>query len=258
MATAASESASSAVQTKAAQMALGRCPVCGCDLGSDFWRCSLCQTPHHSDCVRYFGGCAIYGCRDGHPATRMERAFWPWSLSLMTWFRRVRCLEAPVLATCLVGPPVVATSFCASSLGRDVCQFLWNSGMMLLVGCGLLYFTLEIIASMLLAALEYSVECHNDSRVSLSGSRLNEVLPRLKSRGSVSAVLSWIGTALGPVSVLLVLVDATGYGFVTGYVTLMMLAGSRQLELHLQEVDVTTNRLRASFMPMPSKNDIKF
>ncbi|HTF56724.1 MAG TPA: RING finger protein [Planctomycetota bacterium] len=38
------------------------CPVCGHRVEGDGRNCPKCGTPHHEDCWKYFGGCAIYGC----------------------------------------------------------------------------------------------------------------------------------------------------------------------------------------------------
>jgi hypothetical protein len=37
------------------------CPVCGHAVEGGM-NCPRCGTPHHADCWKYFGGCAIYGC----------------------------------------------------------------------------------------------------------------------------------------------------------------------------------------------------
>ena len=38
------------------------CPVCACALAGAVDVCSRCQTPHHVDCARFYGQCAIFGC----------------------------------------------------------------------------------------------------------------------------------------------------------------------------------------------------
>lgn len=54
-----------------------RCPVCAQDIRGAATHCELCASPHHEDCFRYFGGCGIFACRDGHPPTRLEIESWP-------------------------------------------------------------------------------------------------------------------------------------------------------------------------------------
>lgn len=44
------------------------CPVCGQAVADEALPCPTCRTPHHGDCWRYFGGCAIFGC-----TTRMRK-----------------------------------------------------------------------------------------------------------------------------------------------------------------------------------------
>jgi hypothetical protein len=39
------------------------CKVCGDSLdGGEVVYCRVCDTPHHRDCWRYFGGCSVYAC----------------------------------------------------------------------------------------------------------------------------------------------------------------------------------------------------
>ena len=39
------------------------CPVCGHPVADAALPCPSCRTPHHRECWKYFGGCAIFGCR---------------------------------------------------------------------------------------------------------------------------------------------------------------------------------------------------
>jgi hypothetical protein len=38
------------------------CKVCGDPLEGEIVYCRICDTPHHRDCWRYFGGCSVYAC----------------------------------------------------------------------------------------------------------------------------------------------------------------------------------------------------
>ena len=40
----------------------GQCPVCNHPV-EEGRRCPACATPHHAECWKYMGGCAIFGCR---------------------------------------------------------------------------------------------------------------------------------------------------------------------------------------------------
>ena len=40
----------------------GICPVCSTAVEEDRALCSRCRTPHHGDCWKYLGGCAVYAC----------------------------------------------------------------------------------------------------------------------------------------------------------------------------------------------------
>jgi len=52
----------------------GDCLVCGCDIGeAPAVRCRTCGTPHHAECFRYVGRCAVYGCGSQEAVGREER-----------------------------------------------------------------------------------------------------------------------------------------------------------------------------------------
>lgn len=38
------------------------CQICGEEITTDMVFCRRCKTPHHHDCWKYYGSCAIYGC----------------------------------------------------------------------------------------------------------------------------------------------------------------------------------------------------
>lgn len=40
----------------------GRCPVCSTPATGSILACTRCSTPHHTDCFRYNGDCAVYAC----------------------------------------------------------------------------------------------------------------------------------------------------------------------------------------------------
>lgn len=42
--------------------ASGSCGVCGTGMREGCVACPRCETPHHSDCWSYNGGCAVYAC----------------------------------------------------------------------------------------------------------------------------------------------------------------------------------------------------
>jgi hypothetical protein len=39
------------------------CPVCGHPVAESALPCARCRTPHHADCWKYFGGCAVFACK---------------------------------------------------------------------------------------------------------------------------------------------------------------------------------------------------
>lgn len=77
---------------------VARCPVCGSAVEASPWRCARCETPHHADCAEYFGGCAIFACRDSHLPTRVEVGSWPESVRCLTEIATIQRRKALALA----------------------------------------------------------------------------------------------------------------------------------------------------------------
>lgn len=75
-----------------------RCPVCGSDVDVPAWSCSRCETPHHADCAEYFGGCAIFACRDSHLPSNVEVASWPESLRCLSEIASIQKWKVRALA----------------------------------------------------------------------------------------------------------------------------------------------------------------
>ena len=86
-----------------------RCPVCGAPPEPPLWRCEQCETPHHDECARWFGGCGIYGCRDGKAPARMETDTWPAAARVVDGMLRVqrwRLRLAVATAACALAAPL--------------------------------------------------------------------------------------------------------------------------------------------------------
>lgn len=75
-----------------------RCPVCGSDVEQGAWLCGRCETPHHADCADYFGGCAIFACRDSHLPSSVEVASWPESLQYLSEISSIQKWKVRALA----------------------------------------------------------------------------------------------------------------------------------------------------------------
>lgn len=76
------------------------CPVCACamDDGESLHICDDCETPHHSDCWDYSGGCAIFGCRKGalrkfEAGRRRAHLLTKFSLTLMSIWGKVLSVD---------------------------------------------------------------------------------------------------------------------------------------------------------------------
>ena len=54
---------SAGVELEPVRTPTGRaCPVCGHSVAVDVQPCPTCRTPHHLECWKYLGGCAIFAC----------------------------------------------------------------------------------------------------------------------------------------------------------------------------------------------------
>lgn len=73
---------------------MARCPVCAEALGAAVWRCEHCDTPAHPDCASYFGGCALFACRDARAPAPLEIESWPESVKLVRQLATVSRFKA--------------------------------------------------------------------------------------------------------------------------------------------------------------------
>jgi hypothetical protein len=94
-------------EAMAGELRPGRCPVCAEPIPPQPWRCQRCETPHHAECAEYFGGCAIFGCRDGHPPERIEAKTWPVTVQALQKFVRLRRFQI----ACLCGAALSLPAF---------------------------------------------------------------------------------------------------------------------------------------------------
>lgn len=88
------------------------CPICGTEAAHTEWRCPRCTVPHHAACAAYFGGCAIFGCREGASPGELEMRTWPVAVHTARQLARVRNVQALALSCAgLYLPCVIVQNF---------------------------------------------------------------------------------------------------------------------------------------------------
>jgi hypothetical protein len=267
------------------------CPVCGAPIAGRAWSCERCETPHHDDCARYFGGCAIYGCRDGARPCRVEREAWP---RVVVWLNRTialrriqrACLIAFVCAWAAALPLALMGflglfSLLDGSMGRVIVALAGGVlGFIFIVGN-----TVGIPSYLLCRAADgfVSGRLGNELR-SVSGSgpggagqiprqRLNQAVPRLRERWprfqkmkESGASITRVGVALMVASLLLIVTgltfrwqeSAAGLGlgvFIGLFVWVAGAALERSAEQLIQdavEMDLHIYRFEQTYAPLPA------
>lgn len=222
-----------------------KCPICGVPLMSPIWVCRHCETPHHRDCAEYFGGCAIFGCRDGHLPQPIEQASWPGT---------VRALRRVALARHVqTGSLICAVAFVSILIPGLVFGFLPKAGATLLllplICFSLLYAAIDALVIPTLTAL-LSIEMGRKYTKSLEFSqrRLHHALPAVRN---ASARFTWLDTVgkyvigAGVPGFLLIGRESGSVVFVGA----MFLVAANQLRKHLSDIEVSMNRFEATHAP---------
>lgn len=239
-------------QVRSAGNVLARCPICGDGLLQESWRCSRCETPHHHDCVKYFGGCAIYGCKDGRPASPLERAYWPWAFTILRAFAVVRSIQPFVLLACLSGPVIVTSSILTYGLVNAAGGVSYSFGTGILICAGLLYFVLDIVGNIFLHILANQMSGECASTVQLSNARMKEIIPSIQNRSRIREILGAVGVALGVVALVFGMLKSTQILVMLGFLSLMFISTADQIGNHMCQVSLAVNRFVATYGP-PAK-----
>ena len=83
-----------------------KCHVCCMPISGAVSVCADCETPHHLDCWRYFGSCAIYGC--SQRATAKEKCGLQSLLNWHLWYTKLLLSVSLTLGFILLSPIVIA------------------------------------------------------------------------------------------------------------------------------------------------------
>jgi hypothetical protein len=243
----------------------GRCPVCGQATDRELWSCSRCRTPHHKDCAEYFGGCAIFGCRDSRPPDRMERAAWPAvlkHLETLTKYRRSQAVTAFWFGTSLLA---VFLAFFLGDALRGIISRGWIETIQMAIG---LYSFLGVIAAgpawlftellgvvPVTRRLERELGRERSSRIQIPSSTMARGIPRLKA-ASILSKFRWAGYVLfvGSIAFGFLTRDLGGAVMVVGMLGVMPVVSILLLSTYLDENELYVRRIRASFAPLPGKS----
>lgn len=225
--------------------AAARCPVCGAAVGVAPWRCANCETPHHGDCAQYFGGCAIYGCRDGNRPQPVERASWPAALHALRRVTIARHIQTAALLSCIGG---LAGLVLVALMNFWPHQLIAVFGIPCVVG-GITYFLMDAtVLEFLRWRLRRELGPGRSSAIEVSRNRLVHAVPGARNAsqrfkwldraGQITMICGVVGVLLGRGSLgMLVMVGA------------MMIAAADQLREHLREIELSLNRFEATYAP---------
>jgi hypothetical protein len=241
-------------------MPAGRCPVCGQALAPEPWRCSVCETPHHADCAEYFGGCAIFGCRDGRLPDRLEVATWPTATQNLQHFLLIRRMQWASLfgfgVSWGLGMFVVngiAGVLQYSTVSGPVFKMCLSLDCLGLFGFGPAFIIASLLARRSRQQLERALGASRADALELPGFRLRSVLAHVH-RGDRSA--RWV-QGIGWVSLLLsvgvIYVDSLSMWPIFIPALLILMSG-RVLSGYQRENRAIVHRFEASFAPqLPEK-----
>jgi hypothetical protein len=242
----------------------GRCPVCGQAVSLSLWTCSRCRTPHHKDCAEYFGGCAIFGCRDAHPPDRMERDSWPAvlkHLEQLTQYRRTQAVTAfwfgtsfvSLFAAFLVG--AILESFLGREWAGTVMMFMGIYSALGLVAAGPAWLFTELLGVIpVTRRLEKELGEERAARLHISSTTVARSVPRLRAV-SILTTYQWIGYVPMVGSILLGIFSGNLVGFAVSvvFVGLLPMVSLALLSTYLDENALYVRRIQASFAPLPGK-----
>lgn len=225
-----------------------RCPVCGEEIAAPVWACPRCRTPHHTECAEYFGGCAIFGCRDGHPPAALEEKTWPKAAALLRRLARVRRVQSWFLLLSLI-----VFILCALVVATAPWAVAGPVGLLGLLGCGGVYAILDILARESWSRLTQELGAKRARGVQIRPDRLRGRLPRFGRQWWHFEWLALGGVAAAAMAVPCALLFHLGPGIALGYFGLMAMAGASQLRRHTEEVELCRHRFEATCLSRPEK-----
>lgn len=226
-----------------------RCPVCGDEMAGKPWTCERCRTPHHEECVRYFGGCAIYGCRDGCAPTRLEVETWPRAFELLRRFAKARRMQSVSLVVCVVS--LLGVLFGGHLLPTQAGMFCTSIVTVILGACG--YLALDLRAGHLWKSLRRELGEQRSASLEVRPERVRGQMPRTGDRWSRFDWLMRGGLAIGAMAAVGAWFAPSVVTWTLAYVGIMAVVGARQLRRHTDEVELSLRRFEATYAPRLEK-----
>lgn len=233
-----------------------RCPVCGEAPGHAAWRCERCETPHHTECAEYFGGCAIFGCRDGHLPARLEIESWPaavQALDRLLAVRRYQTYALVALALCPGFGLFVIPFFLGVVTGSAAATQGLTNALVIAAAFvfGPAYCVFTLLAERRLRALRTALGASPEAHLDLPRFRLAFRAP---VRGRRSPI-AWLVRAVGWFASVLVAGFAIGmsHPWITlglGVVTLLIVAAGHALDTYAADQAAFVTRVEATFTPL--------
>lgn len=218
-----------------------RCPVCGAPVEATPWRCPRCETVHHEDCATYFGGCAIFGCRDGHAPDAIEVRTWPEGFHLLTeyinLFRWKSFVIQGAVGSLLAG---YLLAFVAPALGSIA---------MLFFPLALLYVGLETRAVWIQWCLKRHLGAQARETFEVPASRLRTLIQHGQG-GSRSRGMLFTGGLVTAASIACLLMRLPRPGIFLIIPGALLLAMGEHLRVHRAQYDLLCHRARATWQPV--------
>lgn len=206
--------------------------------------CPACSTPHHRDCFEYFGGCAIFGCRDGSTPSKTEIATWPSAIRWVNCVGYLRRLQAPFLIIAALGPAITVGTTLVP--GSSPSFRLDDVGMLMLFGGGGVYLLADVVVTELWRIAGVILGKPKKDDIVPSAQRLASIVPVLGSDRGLQLVLGYTGIGIALLGIVKYGFDAPLSLLPAFYVAFMLILVPRQLRLHEDQVRLAINRLTAS------------
>lgn len=228
-----------------------RCPVCGDGIEGESWHCDRCSAPHHEECARYFGGCAIFGCRDGHPPSRLEVETWPKAAAVLGRFVRLRRIQTWSLLAFFCLSLWLGVFNTSGDLNYSV--WLTCSSFVAWFASGGVYLCVDILAGWAWRRLGVELGPGRAQSLELRSERVRSLVPTMQRSWWRFRWLSVVGAAGIAASILLPLLSSANFPYILCFVSVMAIVGAEQLRKHTHQVEFCFHRFEATFAPRLEK-----
>jgi hypothetical protein len=229
---------------------IARCPICGASLAPEPWLCPHCDTPHHRDCAEYFGGCAIFGCRDGHVPQPIEQASWPAAVRALGRVAMARHVQTGSLIVVLAILSMMCPGLVLGLLSTDTARLF----LVPLFASACAYGLVDaVFVPGLTRHLNREMGRESLTALELPRHRLHRALPAVRN---ASARFAWLDRAgiWGIAAGIALLLPLGANSISILFIGVMLRVAADQLRQHLSDIEVTLHRFEATHAPrLPDK-----